>query len=81
MRLDNETRKKLEDAGLKVWTTEGSTRPGTVCSSVRTFCQTEDGYVFRLDMEMATSVDGDFYTWTALAGDMTMTTEDLLGED
>lgn len=53
MRLDSETREKLENAGLKVWTTEGSTRPGTVCSSVRTFCQTGDGYIFRLDLEFA----------------------------
>ena len=42
---------------------------------------TEDGYTFRLDSEIATSVDGDYYTWTDLAGDITMTTEDLIGED
>ena len=76
-----ETVDALRNAGLEVWTTEGSTRPGTVCSPYRVFCMTEDGYTFRLDSEIATSVDGDYYTWTDLAGDITMTTEDLIGED
>ncbi len=76
-----ETVDALRNAGLEVWTTEGSARPGTVGAHLRVFCQTEDGYVFRLDWEMATSVDGDYYTWTDLAGDITMTTDELIGED
>lgn len=76
-----ETVDALRNAGLEVWTTKGSTRPGTVCSPYRVFCMTEDGYTFRLDSEMVTHDDGDYYTWTDLAGDITMYTDELIGED